>query len=418
MAEIHNAKRVLIIGGGFGGISAALALAKYADQRRSRFANTSPDAASADLRGKIKITLVSDKPHFEFTPALYRVVTGTAEVRVSLREIFKGREVEIMEDSITAVDLTQKSARGRSGAKYDFDFLILALGSETAYFNIPGLKEFSFGFKSVEEALRLRQHIDEMFRACKISDTDKEEDVCRLNFLIVGGGASGTELAGELAICTKNLARDYGLDPSLITIDLFEAAGRLIPVLPPKASEKVRSRLHKLGVNIFLHQVLVEEEIEKVHLRDMELRAKTVIWTAGVRPHHLFSQINGLKLDEKGRVVVDEYLQAEGQEDVFVIGDGAATPYTGMAQTAIYDGKFVADAIARKIRGRELKPYRPKRPAYALPVGSGWAAVIIGRFTFYGRIGWWIRLLADLQFFLSILPPVKALRAFRGSTSL
>lgn len=386
-------KRVLIIGGGFGGISAALALEKKR------------------VPG-LKIILISDKPHFEFTPALYRVVTGTAEACIPLNEMVKGKDVEVFTDSITGVDLIQKSVNGQSGTKYNFDFLILALGSETAYFNIPGLKELSFSCKSVSEATKLREHIDGLLKACLVSAEDKDEDVCRTNFVIVGGGANGVELGGELILYAKARAKSYDLDPSLVTVDLIEASSRLLPAMREDFSARVEKRLRTLGVNVFLNRTVVEEEIEKVHLRDMEMKTKTVIWTAGVKPHHLFSEIRGLKLGEKGRVVVDEYLQAS--ENVFVIGDGAATPYTGMAQTAIYDGKFVADVIASKLSGRKPRKYYPKKPAYVVPIGSGWAAAIIGRFTFYGRIGWWIRLIADLLFFLSILPPLKAVKAFRG----
>jgi NADH dehydrogenase len=150
----------------------------------------------------------------------------------------------------------------------------------------------------------------------------------------------------------------------------------------------------------------------------MGMKTKTVIWTAGVKPHHLYSQIGGLKFDQKGRVVVDEFLRPRGFEDVFVIGDAAATPYTGMAQTAIRDGQCAAQVIEQKLVGKPLSGYRPKAPFYAIPVGPGWAAVIIGGLRFYGRIGWWLRRLADLRFFLSILPPRKAILAFQSSKTL
>jgi len=239
-----------------------------------------------------------------------------------------------------------------------------------------------------------------------------------MHFVIVGGGASGVELAGELALYTKRLAKLHKIDPSLITIDLIEAAPRLIPALPEDFSERVRNRLHQLGINIFLNRMITKEEIEKVYLKDMEIRTKTVIWTAGVKPHHLYSEITGLKLDKKGRVMVDELLQANEHPNVFVIGDAAATPYTGMAQTAIHDGRFVADVIEKKIYGRHSDPYQPRNPFYAIPIGPGWAATLIGHYRFYGLIGWWLRRLADLRFFLSILSFRKAILVFRSGKTL
>lgn len=394
-------RKIIIVGGGFGGIRTALDLAG------KKILNT-------------KIILISDKPHFEYHAALYRVVTGRSplEVCIPLREIFKGMGVEVLEDSISEVNLKENSLKGNSGSHYSFDFLILALGSETVYFNIPRLKEFSFGFKSITEALSLKQHLHRLFEACTVSPTDQEADICRMHFVIVGGGASGTELAGELVMYTKELSRKHKVDPSLITIDLIEAATRLLPTLPEDVSERAKNRLHKLGVNIFLNRAVTEQEVEEVHLKDMEIKTKTVIWTAGVKPNHLYMQIKGLDFDPKGRVEVDEFLQAKGWNNIFVVGDAAATLYTGMAQTAIHDGSFTAEIISRKIYGRPIEPYKSKAPFYAIPIGPNWAAVLIGSLRFYGRIGWWLRRLADFRFFLSVLSLRKALLVFQSGKTL
>ena len=394
-------EQVLIVGGGFGGISTALNLGK------ARFRN-------------VKITLISDKSHFEYHSALYRVVTGRSplEVCIPIRDIFDVKNVEVLEDTIMGMNIKEKKLEGKSGSKYSFDFLVLALGSETAYFNIPGLKQLSFGFKSISEALALKKHLHELFKTCAVSQTDQEEDVCRAHFVIVGAGASGVELAGELAIYAKKLAKQHKVNPSLVTIDLIEAASRVLPIVPEDVSEKAARRLRSLGINIFLNRMVVKEEIEKVFLKDMEIGTKTVIWTAGAKPNHLYSQIEGLELDNKGRVIVDEFLQAENNPHIFVIGDAAATTYVGMAQTAIRDGAFVAETIARKIQNRPLEPYQPRRPIYVIPVGPGWAAALIGNWRFYGQIGWWLRRLADFKYFLSILTFKKALLAFQNGKAL
>ncbi len=399
--ELQN--KIIIVGGGFGGIRTALDLEKK------------------NLPAS-KIILISDKPHFEYHPALYRIVTGKSplEVCIPLQDIFEGKKVEVVEDSIIEANLEQRELKGISGSRYSFNFLVLALGSETTYFNIPGLKEYSFGFKSINEALRLRRHLHELFETCKISDKDLEEDVCRLHFIIVGGGASGVELAGELAIYTRKLAKKHQLNPSLITIDLIEAASRLLPTLPEEVSEKARKRLQSLAVNIFLNRRVTEGEVKKVYLKDMQMKTETVIWTAGVKPHHLYSKIQGLEQDKQERVIVDKLLQAKNFQNIFIIGDAAATPYAGLAQTAIYDGNFVAEVIRRKILGMSVEKcqYYPLKPSYAIPIGPGWAAVLSGNYRFFGRFGWWLRRLADLRFFLSILPFRKALLAFQSGKTL
>lgn len=391
--------KVVIVGGGFGGVRLALYLVK----------KNVPGA---------KIILISDKPHFEYHAALYRVVTGKSpmEVCIPLNEIFDGKDVEVVEDKVIKVYLNQKILQGSSGSKYKFDYLILALGSETAYFDIPGLKEYAFGFKSISEALRLKNHLHEVFAACE--KVPKEEKVCLVHIVIIGAGTSGAELAGELALYTQVLAGNHNIDPNLVTIDLIEAAPRIVPTLAEDVSKKVESRLRSLGVNIFVNRAVLKEEVEQVYLRDMEMKVKTVIWTAGVKPNSLYKQIEGLQFDPKGRVLVDDYLQTKGQKGMFVIGDAAATIYSGMAQTAISDGKTVAENIKRLILHQSLIKNHPKKPVTAIPVGPSWATVIIGKTRIYGSLGWFLRRLADFRFFLSILPFRKALLAFQSGKTL
>lgn len=386
--------KIIIVGGGFGGISAALALEK------KKISNT-------------KITLISDKPHFEYSPTLYRVLSGRSplEVCIPLQEIFKKKKIEVLEDKIIEVNLREKMLRGESGSRYSFDFLILALGSETSFFNIPGLKEFSFSFKSINEALRLKRHLHEIFNFSEKSP--QEEKVLSSHLILVGGGATGVELSGELAQYLKKIAKNHKLDPAFVTIDLIEAAPRILPSLPEDVSKKIEHRLRHLGVNIFLNRPVVKEDIEEIYLKDIKMKTKTVIWTAGVKTSSFYSKIEGLTFDRRGRVVVDDFLQAKGFENIFIIGDAASTLYSGMAQTAIGDGKYVAEFIARKIANKKIKPYQQKNPFYIIPVGPGWAALIINNFKLYGKLAWIIRRFVDFKFFLSILPLKKAILAFQ-----
>lgn len=436
MERTEIPKKVVIVGGGFVGVRVALDLAKK-------------------NHSNIKIILVSDKPHFEYHATLYRVVTGRSplEVCIPLAEIFKGKDVEIVEDTIIEVDLVKKILAGNSSSHYMYDYLVLALGSETSYFNLPGFKELSFGVKSITEALRLKRHIHEMFSSCVLA-TDKERE-CALHFVIVGGGATGVELAGELALYTKQLAEKHKLDQKLITIDLIQGPDRLLPSFSPDISKKAKERLEDVGVHVFLNKRVVKEDIETVYLKDMQMKTKTVIWTAGVKPHHLYQEIKGLSFDEKGKVIVDEFLQpqmssrqsdppvggervegshtsesverdsstrpdglARNDNGVFVIGDAAATPFSGMAQTAVHQGSFIADLIAKKIAGVKPLTYHPQKPFYAIPIGPSWAMFLTDSIKLFGIFGWWMRRLMDLQFFFSILPLSKALLAFQSDKTL
>ena len=237
-----------------------------------------------------------------------------------------------------------------------------------------------------------------------------------MHIVIIGAGETGTELAGELAVYTRELAKRSNIDPSLITIDLIDSGPRILKRLPRDISAKVQRRLRLLNVNLFLNRRVVKEEIRDIYLRDMVLKTLTVVWAAGVEPNGLYSRIEGLSLDKTRRVLVDRFLQPNGLTDIFVTGDGASTTYSGTAQSAISQGRYVAEVIIRRIYRRELIPYTVKKPAHAIPVGSRWAAVTIGRLRFYGRVGWWLRQFANLRFFLSILPPRKAWATFTNKS--
>lgn len=163
---------------------------------------------------------------------------------------------------------------------------------------------------------------------------------------------------------------------------------------------------------------MVREELQEVVLKGMAIKTETVIWTAGVRAHKFYGSIPGIETDKRGRVSVDDFLRVKGDDRLFIIGDGAGTMYSGMAQTAIHDGKAAAENIIRSINGVALKIYRPKQPYYALPVGQRWAAAIVGALHIYGYAGWILRRVADMRYFLTILPLIKAIRVFQEGKSI
>ncbi len=390
-------KHVVVVGGGFGGVKAALELS------RKRLRN-------------LKITLISNSPHFEYHGALYRVLAGHSpmEVCVPLNEIFEGTGVEVVQDSVVSIDLQKKEVRATT--TYRYDFLVLAVGSENSYFNTPGLKELSFSINSIENTFQLNHHLHDIFMKCKVDDSDDKN--CSAHIVIVGAGATGCEVAGELAVYAREIAKKHGIDPSFVTIDLIQSGNRLMPMLSADVSETIKKRLYSLGVNIFLNRRVLKEEIEQVYLKDMEMKTKTLIWCAGVKPSSLVSQTAGLTFDKRGRVEVTEYLQAKGYEDVYVLGDIAATQYSGMAQTALVDGIYAAGHIASRVTGQVIGKYVPVPPKYALPLGPDWAVASIGPFHLSGYPGWILRRYMDLKVFRSVLPLSKAIVAFQSDRIL
>lgn len=389
---MEQTQKILIIGGGFAGIQAAHDIVKQ------KLPHT-------------EITLISNKSYFEYYPALYRVVTGASpiEVCVPLTDMLPS-SVHIVLDGADKVDLSKQIVTVRSGATYAYDFIVLALGSETTYFNLPGLSDLAFGFKSIQEAVKLKKHLHLLFE--EHSHPDQKELVAHFHIVIVGGGPSGVEVAGDLTAYMYALAAHYGADPSLVTIDLIESNGRLVPTLPQEVSIRILAQLRKLGVNIFLNRQIVSEEVEQVYLKDMNMKAKTVIWTAGTKLNSLFESITGLTFSPKKRVLVDEYMRAVGYENVFIAGDAASTIYSGLAQTAIYDGGYIAKTIGRILQHKDLVAYKPKPTAFAIPVGDNWGIFVWGKLRLYGRLAYMLRHSIDFIYFAQILPVGKLFGLF------
>jgi NADH dehydrogenase len=392
-------KRILILGGGFGGVRTALELAK----------KNLPDT---------EILLVSDKHHFEYTPALYKLATGRSpmEMCIPLGEIFHTRKVQFVVDTITGGSIVDNVVFGESGSKYRYDHLILALGAETSYFGIPGVAEHSFTIKSVESSLKLKGHLHTLFASHK--GLDKGKLMAQFQFVIVGGGPAGVELAGELREYARGLARMHAIPQELVTVDVIQAAPRLLPTMSEEVSRRALKRLDRLGVNVLLNRAATSEDEVGIHLKDIELNAKTIIWTAGVRPSHVYGTLAGLTLDKGGRVLVDENLRVLNTKNIFAIGDSASTPFAGTAQTAIHDGAYAAKVIKALEKNKALPKYTQKKTPYVVPIGSGWGIFTYGTITLSGRVFSWLRELIDLRFFLSILTVRNAIEVWRDGGSI
>jgi NADH dehydrogenase len=384
-------KKILILGGGFAGTRVAKDLAKK-------------------MPKNVSIDLISQKSYFEYYPGLYRLVTGASpiEVCVPLHEMVPSR-VSLLIETISEIDLENKKVVTDKG-EHKYDSLVIALGSNTTYFNLPGVDTLSLSFKSAREALELRDHIYELFETH--SHPSENELVSHFHVVIVGGGPSGVEVAGDLVAFMRRLARESRIEPSLITIDLIESNPRLLPTLPKKVSIRVEKRLRTLGVNIFLNRRLASQEIEEVYLRDMSLKSKTVIWTAGTQLSEIVQKIKGITFTDRKRIAVDETLQVMGYSDVYAVGDVAGTEYSGLAQTAIYDAKFVAKVIGDRIRGKVPGIYRPKKNAFIIPVGDDWGVFVMGRFVMYGRLAYFIRHLVDFMYFRTVVSSKKLISLF------
>lgn len=370
-------KRILIAGGGFGGVKAALELA---------------------AESRLAVTLISDRPNFRYYPALYHTATGGARSQASipLEKIFVGKAVKLVQDKAKKLDEQARRLTTANGQTFEYDFLILALGVVTNYFGIKGLKQYSFGIKSLEEAEELKNHLHKQL-------TDEHQP--DLNYIIIGGGPTGIELAGALPDYLRRLMRNHGIKHRAVHIDLVEAAPRLLPHMPEVVSDAVARHLRSLGIKLYLNQKVEGETADALMVNGHPLESHSVIWTSGVTNHPFFDH-NKFELTDHGKVKVDSYLQAA--PDVFVLGDNADTLYSGMAQTAIYDADFVAKNLKRHLNGHAPKTYQSKKPIYVIPAGPQWAAVLWGKVQLYGWAGALLRQAADFVAFHDIEPLLPA----------
>lgn len=368
-----NKHRILVVGGGFGGVKAALSLAND-----DRFA----------------VTLLSDSPELRYYPTLYLTATGgkRANSSIPLSRIFEATTVDVIHGEAITLDRHTKTVVTADGRKFDYDFLILALGTITNYFGIPGLHDYCYGIKSQAEVARFKNHLHQ-----QLIDNNQPD----LNYVVIGAGPTGIELAGALPHYLKRIISNHGLKPRAVHVDIIEAAPRLLPRLPQDTSRAVKKQLKRLGVKLYVGSAVQGESADTLTVNGKPIRSHTVVWTAGVTNHHFFAN-NGFVITERNKVATDVYMQSGSS--IFVIGDNADTPFSGMAQTALNDGEYVAKNLKRLASGKTMRSYVAKQPVTIITAGEHWAAVIWGKLRIYGWLGWFLREAADLIGFHDIEP--------------
>jgi NADH dehydrogenase FAD-containing subunit len=387
--QTEKLKKVVIVGGGFGGIETAKKLSRH--------------------KG-IEVVLISKNPFFEYYPALYKLVTGALaiEVCVPYNKIFRDKRITVIQGQYQSYDKGKKEVVLYDGQTFSYDYLVLAMGSETNFFNIPGIKEFAFSFKSAQEALALKQHFLDLLQESK--DIPKEELVNRFHVSVVGGGPSGVELAGDITSYLRKMTKRYHIDPSLVTVDLFESNPRVLAMMPEKVSVKAEARLRKLKVNLYTNRTLKAQDLDNITASGMTMNSNTVIWTAGTKINESFET---LPLDVKKRVIVSPNFTLPDDKDVFIIGDGASAPGTGLAQGAIVHGRYVGDIIINRVHNLPEIPFKGKTMGYVVPIGHNWAVFTYKKITISGFIPWIMRSFVDFRYFTSIVSLKYVFEVFR-----
>jgi NADH:ubiquinone reductase (H+-translocating) len=387
--------RVVIVGGGFGGLYAAQGLGK------------------AD----VYVTLIDRRNFHLFQPLLYQVATGglsPANIAAPLRAVLKRQKnTSVLLGEVVNFDLGRRLALLADGAE-PYDSLIVATGSRHHYFGHPEWEQLAPGLKSIEDATTIRRRILSAFEKAERS-TDAVERAALMTFIIVGGGPTGVELAGTIGEVAHGTLRGNfrSINPAQAKILLLEGVDRILSNYPEKLSAKATRSLQRLGVNVRTNTLVTDVQPDRVTIRtgDMTetIRAHTVLWAAGVEASPLakaLAQATGAELDRAGRIVVQPDLTLPGHPELFVLGDMANYPYPdgkplpGVAPVAMQQGRYVADLIQRRLRAAPPLPFHYRDRGAMATIGRAAAVADLGWITFSGLIAWLVWLFIHILYLI------------------
>ena len=380
-------RRVVIVGAGFGGLSAAKALA----------------GAPFD------VTVVDQHNYHLFQPLLYQVATAglsPADIAAPIRGILaRAQNVNVMLGKVSGVDVAGREVIAE-GRRIPFDYLILATGAQHAYFGHGNWAAFAPGLKTIDDATYIRRRILLAFEKAE-TDPDPAERARLLNFVIVGGGPTGVEMAGAIAeLANRALAKDFrSIDPRCARITLVEAAPRLLTPFDPSLSEAAKNSLEQLGVTVRLRAAVTALDAEGVSIGAERIEARTVVWAAGVIASPAGRWL-GAETDRAGRVKVAPDLSVPGHPDIFVVGDTAAlndasgNPLPGVAPVAKQQGQYVAGLLIARQAGASVPPFRYRDFGSLATIGRKRAIVQMGRLKLKGFIAWLLWSVAHIYFLI------------------
>lgn len=388
-------KNIVILGGGYAGVLAGLHLRKK-------------------LKGKnVHITLVNKHTYHIFTPSLYEVATSESPMKniaIPLTKIFPDT-VDLIKGTVEKIDQAGKKIIITGHDPVSYDYLIVTLGSQAAYYGIPGLEKYAIPFKTLNNAVKIQETINSR---CMIEHGKKKN----LEVVIGGGGFAGTELAAEILNYRRRIAQDNRIDQDCIMTTVIQGSDRVLKELDEHVSATATARLKDPGMKMAFGGHIKEVTATEVLTDDGKKHPYDVlIWTGGVEANHIAKE-SGLPVNKRGQITVNAQLQMEGSDTVFAAGDIAGfidpkteKPVPNVAQVAEEQGIAAAENVVRHIQGQPLKPYQYRHFGYIVPLKGRFAvAELMGGLHFDGFLGWSLQQLVFLQYLLRILPFSYALK--------
>ena len=378
---------VVIVGGGFGGLWAARALA----------------------RSPVRVTLVDRVNHHLFQPLLYQVATAglsMPDIAAPLRHILRRQgNATVLLGDVEAIDRDARRLRCADGSELGYDYLIVTSGARHAYFGHDEWSAHAPGLKTLDDALVIRRKVLTAFERAE-AEADPVRRAAWLNFVVIGGGPTGVELAGTLAeIARHTLRREFRrVDPASARVLLVEAGPRVLSALPESLSEKAAAQLKRLGVEVHVGRAVSTVDADGIALGNERVAARTVLWAAGVAASPL-GRCLGAPLDRAGRVLVEHDLSVPGHPEIFVVGDLASRqqdgkPVPGVAPAAKQMGTHAAKMIRARLAGTPSSPFRYSDVGSLATIGRMAAVADLGRVRLSGLIAWWFWLLIHILFLI------------------
>jgi len=371
----ENIPHVVIIGGGFGGLEVA-----------------------KGLRGeRCKITLIDRTNHHLFQPLLYQVAMAaisSVEIAYPIRAILRKQEnATVLMAEVMSIDVERKAVI-LEDREVNYDYLVIAAGSQSSYFGHKEWEQHAIGLKSLRDAFRIRRAVLLSFEAAERLSTSKDVQSF-LTFVIIGGGPTGVELAGSLAELSRRVLMDdfRNIDSESAKIILLEGAPRILPTMSERVSELATSDLKKLGVEVMTKTMVTDITKDGVQIGDKFIPSVTKMWCAGVSPSPLAKTLNGVKLDKGGRIIVQPDLSIENYPKVFAVGDIVSfiqdeKPVPGVAPVALQMGQSVASSIRNSLDGKPTNNFRYIDRGSLATIGRSAAVASFGKHAFNGFFAW------------------------------